>query len=180
MFEFIRLEECHLELVLRWRTSESVTRYMFTDIEYDLAGQKEWFNRIANSPTEKYWLIEQKGTPIGIISLNGLDYANRRTSWGFYIGEERYRMYGGLVPPYLYNFVFDHLKFHKIIAEVMEGNDNVIKMHRMHGYRDVGTYKEHVYKYGRYHDTHLLELLKEQWKTISGKYEKYVASFNVE
>jgi len=179
MFEFVRLEEQYLELVLRWRTSESVTRYMFTDIEYDLSRQRQWFDRLSNS-TDKYWLIKLKGMPIGLISLNGLDYANKRTSWGYYIGEDQYRMYGGLIPPYLYNFVFDHMKLNKIIAEVMEGNDSVIKMHRMHGYRDVGTYKEHIFKYGRYHDTHIMELLKEQWEKQQGKYRKYVALFEIE
>ena len=179
MFQFIRLEERHLELVLRWRTSESVTRYMFTDVEYNIDRQKQWFDRIKGSDTEKYWIIKMRGDLIGLISLNGLDYPNKRTSWGFYIGEEKYRMYGGLIPPYLYNFVFNQLNFNKITAEVMEGNDNVTKMHRMHGYREVGICKEHVYKYGRYHDTYVLELLKERWESVSDKYKKYIAPFQI-
>ena len=97
MFKFIKLREEHLEMVLNWRTKESVTRYMNTDIEYNLYCQKKWFDNISNSKTEKYWVIAFKGKSIGLISLNDIDYYNKRTRWGFYIGEEEYRMYGAIV-----------------------------------------------------------------------------------
>ena len=41
--EFKRLKEEHLEMVLNWRTQPDVTKYMATDIEYDMEKQKQWF-----------------------------------------------------------------------------------------------------------------------------------------
>lgn len=177
MIHFVKLDHSHLELVLRWRTDEFVTRYMYTDIENDLEKQGEWFDRIKHSQTDKYWVVILKDIPIGVISLNGLDFVNRKTSWGYYIGDEQYRIYGGLIPPYLYNFVFYDMGLNKITAEVMQGNENLLKLHRLHGYRDVGLFKNHILKYDKYHDVYLMELLRSDWNLKKDKYSKYYASF---
>ncbi|UKS25975.1 UDP-4-amino-4,6-dideoxy-N-acetyl-beta-L-altrosamine N-acetyltransferase [Paenibacillus sp. HWE-109] len=177
MIDFIKLKEEHLEQVLEWRTKESVTRFMYTDIDYNLDNQKRWFEKVSKMPTEKYWIISIKGNLAGVISLNDIDFTNRKTSWGFYIGEDNYRMYGGIIPQYLYNYVFNELNLNKITAEVMEGNNNIIKIHKLHGYREVGYYKTHILKNGKFQDVHLMELLKEQWNHSSKKSEKYNNKF---
>ncbi|NGQ95649.1 UDP-4-amino-4,6-dideoxy-N-acetyl-beta-L-altrosamine N-acetyltransferase [Brevibacillus sp. SYP-B805] len=178
MITFTRMKEEHLEQVLKWRTQEDVTRFMYTDVEYDLDQQRKWFERISNSPTEKYWIISIQGKNVGVISLNQIDYRHKRSSTGFYIGEEKYRVYGGIIPPFLYNYAFRDLGLKKITAEVMEGNENVVKLHKIHGYREVGTYRNHIYKYGKYHDVYLLELLQEDWVKESNKYRKYQTTFD--
>jgi len=164
MIKFIKLREEHLEQVLNWRTREDVTRYMNTDIDYDMAEQRLWFERVSRLETEKYWIISIKGKDVGLISLNDIDYINKRTSWGYYIGEEKERMYGAVIPLYLYHYVFMQLKLHKITAEVMSENKNVIKLNKVHGCRKVGILYDHVYKNGKFHDIVLMELLKEDWE----------------
>lgn len=177
MFKFIKLREEHLEMVLNWRTKEDVTRYMITDIEYNLDNQKKWFNKISNSVSDKYWIITFNDKPIGVISLNDIDYKNKRTRWGYYIGEEEYRMYGAVIPHYLYNYVFETLGLIKINAEVLEGNENVIKINLLHGYREVGVLKRHVCKNNEFYDLFLLELSKEDWKKTIKRHHKYKAYF---
>lgn len=176
MISFRKLREEHLEQVLQWRTQEDVTRFMNTDIEQDMKKQVDWFTKVTDSVTEKYWIIEVKNHPVGLIYLTDIDFVNLRTSWGFYIGEEEYRIYGGLIPPYLYNYVFLELGLHKITAEVMCDNTNVIKLNKLHGCREVGIYKDHIYKRERFHDVMMMELLKCDWLTIN-KFKKYIAQF---
>ncbi|MGG2084595.1 UDP-4-amino-4,6-dideoxy-N-acetyl-beta-L-altrosamine N-acetyltransferase [Lysinibacillus pakistanensis] len=176
MIRFIKLREKHLEQVLEWRTQEDVTKFMNTDIEKDMDKQREWYKKISNSKTDLYWIIEIKGKHVGVISLNNIDYVNKRTSWGFYIGEKKYRLYGGIIPPYFYNYVFSKFDLHKITAEVMEGNNNVIKLNLMHGYRMVGVYKDHIFKNDVYSDLNILELMREDWIKLN-KYQRYVCEF---
>ena len=176
MIRFIKLREEHLTQVLEWRTQADVTRFMNTDIEKDLDKQKEWFNKISISRTDKYWIIEIKGILVGLISLNDIDFVNKRASWGYYIGEEKYRLYGGIIPTYFYNYIFSKYDFHKITAEVMVGNDNVVKLNLMHGYRLVGVYKDHIFKNGSFFDMNLLELLKDDWLK-AGKFKKNICEF---
>ncbi|CAM5190930.1 hypothetical protein UACE39S_04434 [Ureibacillus acetophenoni] len=176
MIRFIKLREEHLEQVLEWRTREDVTRFMNTDIEKNLVKQKEWFKRISASKSDKYWIIEIKGVLVGLISLNDIDLVNKRASWGYYIGEEKYRLYGGIIPSYFYNYIFPKYDFHKITAEVIAGNDNVLKLNLLHGYRHVGTYKDHIFKNDSFFDIHVLELLKDDWIRL-GKFTKKIAEF---
>ena len=38
--KWIQIQEQHLKQILDWRTSEEITKYMYTDIEYNLENQK--------------------------------------------------------------------------------------------------------------------------------------------
>lgn len=176
MIRFIKLRESHLEQVLEWRTREDVTKFMNTDIDKDMDKQRVWFKKISESQTDKYWLIEIKDISIGLISLNDIDSINKRASWGYYIGEEEYRLYGGIIPTYFYNYIFSKYDFHKIIAEVMDGNENVLKLNTLHGYRLVGIYKDHICKNGSFFDINVLELLRDDW-IQAGKFKKNIAVF---
>lgn len=176
MIRFIKLKEEHLEKVLEWRTKEDVTRYMNTDIARDMDKQRQWFEKITTSETDKYWVIAMKDKLVGLIYLNDIDLVNQRTSWGFYIGEEEARMYGAIIPLYLYHYVFTKLELHKITAEVMGDNKNVIKLNELHGCREVGTYYDHIYKNGKFHDLVIMELLKQDWLKRE-KNKKYKGEF---
>ena len=46
MINFRKITEDDLTLILRWRTDPEVTRYMSTDIEFDLEKQTNWFKQI--------------------------------------------------------------------------------------------------------------------------------------
>ena len=172
--EFILLREEHLETILRWRTSEQVTRYMYTDIPYDMEQQRQWYESVKNDLKNRYWVIRHKEQLIGLISLNQIDMQHRHATVGFYIGDSAFHIIGGLIHPYFYNYVFKELGLHKVYAEVMDGNENICKMHRMYGLRNIGMYKEHIFKYGKYHDVHIFELLAETWEQQQ-RFAKYVA-----
>lgn len=177
MITFRKLEERDLPQVLDWRTSEHVTQYMYTDIEYNLENQRKWFEKISASTTEYYWIIEVKDQPIGLISLNHMDPDNKKTTFAYYIGNLDYSIIAGRIHPYLYNYVFFELGYNKIYAEVMEGNIGMMKMHLHYGFTHVATFKQHIYKYNRYHDVEYFELLAEDWKENCEKFHKFKADF---
>ncbi|MED4350945.1 UDP-4-amino-4,6-dideoxy-N-acetyl-beta-L-altrosamine N-acetyltransferase [Schinkia azotoformans] len=174
---FVRLKEEHLEQVLKWRTSEHVTRFMYTDVGYNLERQMQWYQQISNDSTCRYWIIYTKEQPIGLVSINDLDERNSRATWAYYIGDINFSMVGAMIGPYLYNYAFEKYKLHKLNGEVMAENINVRKIHQMHGSREVGFYKDHVFKNGQYHDVYIYEMLSEAWDKIKGKFKKYAGVF---
>lgn len=177
-FRFVKLKRDHLDLLFRWRTSENVSRFMLTQASFDIQEHYKWFERVTKDPKFRYWVIEFNNTPIGLLNLANIDETNRHLSAGYYIGEIEYCSLGAMVTPYLYNYVFTEMKFRKIYGEVVGGNVNVLKIHAMHGFREVGTYREHLFKDGCFHDIVLIELLSEDWLQKK-KFEKYVASFEL-
>jgi UDP-4-amino-4,6-dideoxy-N-acetyl-beta-L-altrosamine N-acetyltransferase len=177
MLRFDPIRDVDLELVLSWRTHPSITQYMYTDISPDMEEQRKWHQWISSNAACRYWLIHYQEKPIGVIGLTDIDAKHKRCSLTYYIGDETFRGIGGIIPPYVYNYVFTVLQFKKVIAEVMEGNEKVMKLHQLHGYRQVGIYKEHIYKYDRYHDVTVLELLDTEWQRIGKRYKKCNAHF---
>lgn len=175
MFEFKKLKEADLQMVLDWRVKPSVSQNMFTEVEYNLDKQKKWFQTLATNPRVAYWIIYFNKKPIGLVNLADYDPSNLRTNLGYYIGEDDFRFLGGMVLPYVYNYVFRTLNLNKIYGEVVDGA-SILKLHDSFGYRRVGTYKNHFKKDGEWKDVHVVELLKEDWINLK-KYEKYTAKF---
>lgn len=176
MLTFTRLQEDALVQVLEWRRQPEVTAAMLTDVDHDLEKHRQWFARISGDPTCRYWLIRWHGRPIGVLNLAELSQQHRRCNAGYYIGDLSFRQLGAVIPPYLYNHVFKDLGLNKIFGEVLVTNDAVRRIHSMHGYREVGTYRQHVVRRGELVDVVAVELLAETWLALP-KYRRYVADF---
>ena len=178
MFSFSLLHETDLEQVINWRTAEHVTRFMLTDIEHDLDKQKRWFAKITNDPSCCYWLIRYQNQPVGLINIADIDLCSRSCSWGFYIGEIEKRNLGGLLPPFLYNFMFEFSSIETIIADVLETNVLVQKLHRMHGYIDMGLLPQTWYKEGKSIQMHRFSLKKACWQRHT-RFHRFNAPFPI-
>lgn len=173
---FRPLEEHDLEMVMRWRLKPEVAKCMFTTIEDDRNKQLQWFKKISNDSTVQYWIIMSGDLAIGVVNLASIDHVNRRCTAGYYIGELEYRNLGAIVPPFLYNHVFKNMGFQKIYGEVLSGNDTILKIHGLHGYRIVGVCKNHYVINGQCHDAVLIELLAEDWM-LKKRYQSDIAHF---
>lgn len=172
--QFVSVKEEHLEQILKWRTSDFVTRYMYTDIEYNMDKQKKWFESIKNDSNSLYWVIFYKNEPIGVVSITDMNQRDKRAYWNYYIGDSAFSILGGFIGPYLYNFAFQHLDLHKLMGEVMAVNEGVRKLHLKHGAREVGFLTDHIYKNGKYHDVYIYEMTKEMWTSAGKKFKKYI------
>ena len=174
--KFLKIQRDDLEQILTWRTSEFVTRYMYTDVEYDLGKQEKWFESIQRDETSKYWILELKGKKFGLVSINDIDLRHKRGSWAFYVGEPEMSMVAGLIGPHLYNYVFTQIGFHKLYGEVMKENEAVRNIHIKHGCRELGFHADHVYKYDRFHDVYVYEMLASAWEEKGKKFHRYMPS----
>ena len=169
MLKYIKLRKNHLKLIIKWRTMSHVTKYMFTDVEKDFEKHKKWMNDVLNKENCKYWLISYCGENIGLVYLFKIDYINKRCTTGYYIGAKEFIGRGAVFLPPVYDYVFNKLKLNKIYGEVLDGNDLILGIHKYHGWRKVGTYNNHIYKSGKYHDVHLIELLNSDWTKFRKK-----------
>lgn len=169
-------------MVLTWRIRPEVTRFMNTDLANDPEQQRRWYETsVRGNPNAHYWIIEYQARPIGVINLAKLDTKNKRTGWGIYIGELDAQYLGGLIPPYLFNFVFSKYDWAigTITTEVMVENSNVAKTQLFHGFKLTALLKDHVFKYGKYHDVAVYELTRENWDALKKKFGHYVAEFDI-
>lgn len=176
VLRFARLREDDLGLILTWRTRPDITSMMISDIELDMDKQRHWLTRISSDPTVRHWMILWNDRPVGVINLADINDQHKRCSAGYYIGDLALRQLGAVIPPYLYNHVFRDLGFNKIYGEVMASNAPALRMHALHGYRQVGTLRKHILKNATFLDMVVVELLAETW-LAEPKYRRYVADF---
>ena len=174
---FIQLSEEHLEQVLKWRTSDYVNQFMYTDVQYDPYQHREWFRKFSEDPSQKWWVIKFKAEKVGVISLQKLGVNQGRCLWSYYLGEEKFFRIGAFIPPFLYNHVFSHYAVDIIEAEVMAENVKVIQIHLSHGYRLIKTVDQHVFKNDRWHAVQFLELTREAWYAQRAQFAAYEADF---
>ena len=94
------------ERILKWRTSSRVTKFMNTDVEFNLDNQRQWLRSCYEKEHYYHWIIKVEGKPAGLLNICDYDPVNKTSSWGFYIGEDDSVGYGAFIPPMLYNFLF--------------------------------------------------------------------------
>lgn len=154
------------DMLRRWRTLPDVARFMLTDGEISADEHARWFARIPADPANRYWIITYGGVDVGMACITGIDAANSRCSWGYYIAEAKRRGQGiGSVVWYrLLQYVFGSLGLEKLCSEVLAGNTAVIAMHRSFGFREEGRFRRHVRKAGAWHDVVALAMLREEWE----------------
>ncbi|WP_236686921.1 UDP-4-amino-4,6-dideoxy-N-acetyl-beta-L-altrosamine N-acetyltransferase [Ornithinibacillus contaminans] len=180
MMKWLKIKEEHLQQILEWRSSKDVTRYMYTDIPYDLDNQRKWHMSIKEDTNGFYWVIEYKGELIGYISITDINWKHKSGYWNFYIGNNKYGMLAGFLGAYMYNFAFSSLPLNKLMGEVMASNVGVRKMHSKQGAREIGYFEKHIQKNDQWHDIFLYEMTKEKWISKGSKFHKYIPDVEVE
>lgn len=168
MFTFKKLTRDDLVMVMNWRCSPHVTKYMATDPKPKYDDQVSWYQNLVKNHNLFHWVIHFEEKPIGLINLADIDWRNKRASFGYYIGEKDYWYLGGFVTPYFYNMILFEgslALINKLTAEVFEDNERVISLHLKHGFRYVGKYIDHIYKNNTFHNVVVLELHKDVWLT---------------
>jgi UDP-4-amino-4,6-dideoxy-N-acetyl-beta-L-altrosamine N-acetyltransferase len=174
--KLVDVKEHDLELIRNWRNSEEVSRYMYTSNQITSEQQLAWFSKIQNDPTQKYWLIEYDNIKLGLVSIYNIKQDFKHCSWAFYLGntEVRGAGIGSKVEYTILNYVFETMKFNKLMCEVFSFNEKVIQMHKKFGFQQEGFFREHILKDGKYFDVVALAILKSQWDLSKGKIKESI------
>ena len=166
ILQFRKIQQEHLEKIRLWRTSEDVTKYLYTDPRISPDDQKEWHRRILRDPSRMDWIINVGGVDVGVVYLYNVEPVNRRCFWAYYLGEQfaRGKGIGKAVELNILNYVFERLNLHKLCCEVFEWNKSVIEAHQKCGSRIEGIFREHIWKRSNYHNVVRMGILCHEWE----------------
>jgi len=143
MIKFREVQVSDAKMILDWRTSDRITKFLNSDMKYDLNAQSEWLEGSLKKSSYYHWIIQYGGKDVGLLNFVDWNPEKKSTSWGFYIGEEDALGIGGIVPPNFYNFAFNYLGVERILAQVFYNNTGVIDLHLRQGY-NFDTHRDHV------------------------------------
>jgi UDP-4-amino-4,6-dideoxy-N-acetyl-beta-L-altrosamine N-acetyltransferase len=169
--ELRAVEEKDLEMIMNWRMRPEITKFMYTDPTLTLEMQRTWFEKIKVDENSKHWVIELETKPIGLLSINEIDYKNKRCNWAYYVAESESRsMELALALEWnIYDYVFEYLKLNKLVTEVFAFNKAVIKLHQICGSQVEGTLIQHICKDSLFYDITVLGMYVQRWQEIKVK-----------
>lgn len=171
-----RITEDDLEMIMNWRMSESVTKYMNTNPKLTLEGQKKWLASHNEDKTVRDWLILVDSIPAGVINLADLKLSEGTTSWGYYIGEESLRSLKLAISleMSLYDYCFDVLGLEEVHNETFKLNEGVWKLHVACGCRIAAEVAGEVEKECVKYDVVHTSVTRDEWLKLreSKKYDR--------
>lgn len=166
------IQENELEMIMHWRMMPEITKYMYTDPQLTIEGQKKWYHSLEERKDMIAFMIEVDHTPSGILNITDINDTNKRCSWGYYMAvkENRSLKLAMALEWNLYDYVFDVLGMHKLEGEIFSFNKGVLRIHQMCGSEIEGVRKDHIFKNGEFYDVTVTGILKEDWYKIKPKY----------
>jgi diamine N-acetyltransferase len=169
--EFVNLRPLQVvdaELTLNWRRTNRAK--FLNQGASSIEQQAAWI--AARPESEHNFVIELKsGLSVGMLSLIGIDHANRHGEPGrFLIGNED--AVKGLpaaveAMKLLYELAFDHLQLVRVCGIVAANNHLMIKWQKHMGMKEEGRLRNHLCQDGMLYDAIYLGLLIEEYRRFT-------------
>ena len=161
------VEEESLEQLRNWRNEPSLRKYFREYREISKTMQKKWFEKINNDSQQVNFEIRslKEDLLIGHCGLYYINWITRTGEFGIYIGDKKYRNggYGSDALRTLIKYGFEDLNLNKIWCEVYDNNPS-IDVYKHIGFVYEGTMRQNYFSEGKYWDSHILSILKEEYK----------------
>ena len=164
------VEESSLEQLRGWRNNPELRQYFREQREISSTMQQDWFNnRVVNNSNQVDFEIhdQETGKLLGHCGLYYINWINRVAEFTVYIGDVEYRNggYGSDALRTLFRYGFEQLNLNKIWCEVYS-NNNALDIYRHLGFVDEGRLRQNYYTNGKFWDSFLLGLLRDEWETL--------------
>lgn len=156
-----------LDMVLRWRNSESVRRFMFNSHIITQKEHTDWFQRILNDSNCEWHIAEFRGKPIGVISITDIRRNDGTCTWGMYIDENVHNLGLGVVMEIIaIDRMVHYHKIRKISGKMLASNRRVMLMHKRFGFREEEVFEKHIRRADKDEVVVKIVLYTDKWPKI--------------
>ena len=168
------LDATDLERAYKWINDREVTRYVVARYPMSREDERRW---LGEGPTNGLaagvrLAIEARkdGVHIGNLDLHQVRPEDRKAGLGIMIGEKEYwsNGYGTDAIITLLRFAFGEMNLHRVWLHVFEFNDRGIACYRKCGFQEEGRLREHYYAEGRYWDSIVMGILRNEFESLHG------------
>ena len=179
--KLVRLREYRKEdisLKINYLNDPDVLRYLETGIPYPVTLNEElkWFEAISAFKDSYRYAIEaiEGSHYIGDCGINSIDWKNSVASTVIFIGNKEYwsKGYGTEAMQILLAFVFNQININKVRLNVYSFNERAIKSYEKCGFKKEGILRQEIFRDGKYHDTIVMGILREEFNNLPSCYYK--------
>lgn len=175
--EYGPLKREHIFLIQRWRNQQmDVLRQKK---KLTRAGQVRWFDSLKKNKNQKLFAIyetcEGEKKFVGYCGLVHMDHLNRRAETSFLAATPRTKDWAVYTEDmlstaaFLADYAFKVLKFKRIHSETFAFRHKHIKILERFGFKREGVLRAHVFVKGRFHDSIVHGILKDEYPTAYRK-----------
>jgi RimJ/RimL family protein N-acetyltransferase len=163
------LDRADAERAHRWINDGQVREFLY-GVRYPVSMEDEerWLEGSTSSSFGRVVLaIEtREGVHIGNVELRGVSAEDRRGELGILIGEKDYwgKGYGTDAIVTLLRFAFEVMNLHRVWLTTGQDNPRAIACYRRCGFREEGRLRQDRYLGGRYWDTIVMGVLREEFE----------------
>jgi RimJ/RimL family protein N-acetyltransferase len=171
-----RIEREDLPSYTEWMNDPELRAHLAQIYPLSQAQEEQWFEATLRlEPALQPFAIEARlatrrsrsdFTLVGTIALHNLDWRNRsselglflgpRTLWGKGYGTEALRLFAA--------FAFGELNLHRLWLRVYDDNARARRCYEKVGFRLEGQLRQDRFHDGRYHDSVVMGLLRDEWR----------------
>lgn len=162
---FINLSDDEIEMIRRWRNSENIRKWMYSEHLISKDEHRKFINSLKTSTDRAYWLVMKDNEYIGVIYFTNIKWDHRNAYFGIYANpEKKIPGVGRILDSLAKNIAFDILNLHTLKLEVIEDNKVVINLHKKFGFKEEGRLKDFVYKNGKWKDVIIMGIINPKEK----------------
>jgi len=151
-------------------------RFMRVSPDFSVENQRKWL--LSRGDNEINYVIVDKHTneTVGAISILDVNEADKVSSVGRLLLDDQFltqsKPYGLEALLLTYDYVFSVMGFRKITGEILEVNENMVKLQKFLGMKQEGLLEKHVWINGDYQNICIMSIFNETFHKI---YKKKIA-----
>jgi len=175
--------------ILTIRNKDDIRSMMYTEHVIELEEHLIWIDSLCHQskrvkPKQIAFIVLVDEQVAGLISLNNIDDLHKKADLGFYL-DKPFRIVSASIEFAVIDFFFNRLHLEKLNCEVLENNNNALKMHYNLGFLNEGFRAENIKKEEGRVGVHYVGLTSLRWETIREQiyskyrivFKKYLVSF---
>jgi RimJ/RimL family protein N-acetyltransferase len=152
-----------------WMNDPEVTRYLIIHRPLMLLAEEAFLRKMSESERDIVLGIVTREPEqfIGVTGLHQLDVRNRHVQFGIVVGEKSAwgQGYGTEATRLMVRYAFDTLNLNRACLHVYEYNERAVRAYQKAGFRTEGRLRQDRFLDGRYWDTFVMAVLREEWQT---------------
>ena len=161
------LEKADAPVLATWFNDPEVTRNLLTYRPMTVAAEEEFIAKMNAHELEVGLGIVVRETErfIGTAGLHRTDVRNRHTAFGISLGDKGAwgKGYGTETTRLLVKHAFETLNLNRVWLLVHEYNQRGIRAYEKAGFRVEGRLRQDTFREGRYWDTLVMGILRDEW-----------------
>ncbi len=172
IIDLVPLNSDHINLYVKWENNPTVRIYSRNIIPHTLEEMKKLFEpsegKLKKEINFELW-HKKDNKPIGFGEVADIDWYGQKAHLGLIIGVPEYwgQKIGEEATKLIIEYAFNELNLYKFQAQINSANMGSWRCAEKNGFIREATLKKDAYVNGKYFDTYIYSLFKDDWLKLT-------------